>query len=320
MFRGRQLVAAALLSVSGTISAAPSFRIELVDANPDAGFHFAYLLRIPESPGATALLVESNNSGKLHDDPLVHLAAARTFISGRGVGPYVAAELSLPLLVPAFPRPESHPDLYTHALDRDSLLITKGPLQRLDLQLLRMVDDARERLKASGIIVHDKFLMCGFSASGSFANRFAFLHPEKLLGVASGAVNGIPMLPAAAHSGQRLDYPLGTNDLERITSKGFNISAWRSLPQFIFMGALDENDTAPYKDAFSDDEREIIYSVIGRKMQPDRWQTAQRLYLEQQPAVTFVTYGGVGHWTNRRINDDVANFFRAVLQAAETEK
>jgi dienelactone hydrolase len=322
MFHNRLvlLVAAILVAAVGAASANPGFRIDLVEANPAAGFHYPYLLRVPDrirKEGAVALLVESNNSGELHDDPLVHLAAARTFISGRGVGPYVAAELSLPLLVPAFPRPESNQTLYTHALDRDALLIKEGPLERLDMQLLRMVEDAQARLKANGVDVHEKFLMCGFSASGTFANRFAFLHPDRLLGVAAGAVNGMPMLPAAAHNGKELDYPLGTRDLERITSRSFNRAAWRALPQFIFMGALDENDTAPYKDAFSDEEREIIYSAIGRNMQPDRWHTAQRIYLEHNSSASFVTYGAVGHWTDRRINDDVVNFFSAVLRSVE---
>lgn len=326
MFRNklmRYAVGFMVAAYGATVVAAPAFRVDLIEANPAAGFHHPYFLRTPtglKGGASIVLLVESNNTGALDDDPSVHVEAARSFISGRGVGPYVARELSLPLLVPVFPRLESSPNLYTHALDRDTLLIKDGPLKRLDIQLLRMVEDARGRLSQSGVATLDKFLICGFSASGSFANRFAFLHPEKLLGVAAGAVNGIPMLPVATYNDKRLNYPLGVNDLQAIAKTPFNKEIWRALPQYIFMGALDENDTAPFGDAFSDEERDVIYSAVGRKMQPDRWQAAQRIYLEQQASITFVTYGAVGHWTDRRINDDVVNFFRAILRRVEAEK
>lgn len=325
MFHNRltRYAAGILVAAHGAAVAAPAFRVDLIEANPTAGFHYPYFLRTParlKSDAAVALLVEPNNSGMLDDDSSVHVEAARSLVSGAGVGPYVANELSLPLLVPAFPRLKSSPNLYTHALDRDALLIKGGPLERLDLQLLRMVEDARRRLKRSNVVLHEKFFICGFSASGTFANRFAFLHPERLLGVAAGAVNGIPMLPVITYDGKRLNYPLGVNDLQSITTVRFNVDAWRALPQYIFMGAIDENDTAPFSDAFSDEERDLIYSVIGRKMQPDRWQRAQRIYLEQQASVTFVTYGGIGHWTDRRINDDVVNFFRAILRRLGHEK
>ena len=78
------------------------------------------------------------------------------------------------------------------------------------------------------------------------------------------------------------------------------------------MGTADHNDAVQFSDAYSNDEQKIIYKVIGKPMAL-RWQTAQAIYRTQDPNVTFVTYGRVGHWTDSRINRDVINFFSSIL-------
>ena len=89
----------------------------------------------------------------------------------------LAQRLGTPVLVPVFPRPASQWRIYTHALDRDALEITSGPLRRIDLQLAAMIGHAQEVLTDNGALVKDRVLMYGFSASGNFTNRFAALHP-----------------------------------------------------------------------------------------------------------------------------------------------
>jgi pimeloyl-ACP methyl ester carboxylesterase len=288
-----------------------------VDAQPGKGFNFPYVLRLPAEPESArkALLVETNNTG-LDDDPAHEIEAVRAFVTNGGVGPFVAAALQVPLLVPVFPRPKSTPLLYTHALDRDSILIRDGPLRRIDNQLLHMIEDARERLARRNLVVPEAVFMCGFSASGSFANRFAFLHPDKVLGVAVGGINALPMAPIARRAGRVLRFPLGIADLDPLTEGRADLPTWRKVPQMIFMGTLDDNDAAKFSDAYSDDERRTITVAFGAKMDA-RWQTLQQIYLEQKPAVTFVTYGGVGHGTDGRINRDVANFFDSILRKRE---
>lgn len=76
------------------------------------------------------------------------------------------------MLVPVFPRPTSNWQIYTHALDRDSLITTVSGLERIDLQLLAMIDDARQRLKERDVLIGNEVFLNGFSASGSFVNRF----------------------------------------------------------------------------------------------------------------------------------------------------
>ena len=286
----------------------------VVQANPAAGFEFPYILRLPKVKAVSAkhyLIVETNNSG-LSDDINQHIDKTKSEALGQGPGPMVASDLQMPLLEPVFPRSETDNLVYTHALDRDTMLINKGKSERLDLQLLEMVKDARVRLTKMNVEVEEKFVMLGFSASGTFSNRFAFLHPGSLLVVASGAVNSIPMLPVEQVSETLLEYPLGLSDFKAITGREFELDSWLALPQMIYMGAVDDNDAVKFSDSYSPQERTIIHSVIGEAMN-QRWLKSQSIYLSTKPNVTFVTYGQVGHWTNGRIRNDMTNFVKSAI-------
>lgn len=290
----------------------------LVAAAPEKGFHYPYLLVVPSrassatAAGEAPLLVEPNNTGKVSDDFIVHLSAARD-LAQKAIGGYVARELGLPLLVPVFPRPEKQWELYTHQLDRDTLLVADGLLRRLDLQLLGMIDDARERLALQGWKVPEKVLLTGFSASGSFVNRFTALHPERVRAVAAGGLNGNLILPLATLDGRTLPYPLGVADLAAVSGRAFDAAAWKRVPQFLYMGAFDDNDAVQYDDGYTTAEKAIVDAVIGAKMQPDRWEHCQRLYRDAGANVEFRTYAGVGHFTDQKVNEELRDFFRGQL-------
>ncbi len=311
----------ALTSCSGSnpalSPASPESALQHIPASPGQGFNYPYILRMPPSNGAPPgdfLLVEPNNSGSLSDDPSVHMRDAEE-LSRKAVGAFVSKALNVPLLMPVFPRLESQPLVYTHLLDRDTMLIKSGPLARVDLQLLAMIEDARARLRAQGIPVHEKVLLTGFSASGALSNRFTFLHPERVQAVASGGVNGLLMLPLAQLGGTALPFPLGLSDFAEVGGQPFHQEAWRRVPQLIYMGADDQNDAVQNDDGYSEDERKIVYTAIGEKMQPDRWEHCQALYQAAAATVTFRTYQGMGHGTNRKINTEVAEFFRSAMNA-----
>jgi hypothetical protein len=294
-----------------------------VPAAPENGFNFPYLLFIPNSALAKQygyLLVEPNNTGRTSDDFEVHRAAAIALARDSSVGNFVAKRLGLPFLVPIFPRPASTKNVYTHSLDRDSILISEGPMRRLDLQLLSMISDARPRLEAMGHPVEPRFLLNGFSASGLFTNRFVYLHPHAMLAAAYGGLNCFIMLPVAKLKLHVLNYPVGIADLEKITDYPFDRAAYQALPQFAYMGADDTNDAVLYDDAYSDEERAIIFDVVGKKMMPDRWEAVQAVYQRQKVSARFKTYPGIGHGTNGNINTEVAEFFRQAIEAAEPKK
>ncbi len=183
-----------------------------IEADPASGFSHEYLLMIPKGTTKAEtlfLVVEPNNSGFTSDSIELHREGAIFVATKRSIGNIVATELHLPLLVPVFPRTRKENLVYTHALDRDAMLSQNEEIKRLDLQLLAMISDARLRLQDLGIPVEKKVVMTGFSASGSFVNRFTFLHPEKLQAVVSGGLNGILMLPKKEMNDHTLNYPLG---------------------------------------------------------------------------------------------------------------
>ncbi len=289
--------------------------LELIDADPGRGFEYPFLLALPARlapESARALLVEPNNTGRGDDDLGAHLAAARELAS-RAIGADVSRELGLPLLVPVFPRPATDWERYTHALDSDTLRIDAGPMRRLDLQLLAMVAVAKARLGARGIALPEKILLTGFSASGSFVNRFTALHPERVLGVAGGGLNGILIVPRAELAGLALPYPIGIADLAERVGAAFDLETWKRVPQRYYMGAQDENDAVQYDDAYTAAEKAIVDFTLGARMQPDRWERCQALYREAGANVSFRTYAHAGHFTDGPINRETIAFFRTVL-------
>ena len=289
-----------------------------IPAAPDKGFHFPYLLFIPTSAAAKPyayLLVEPNNTGKTSDDIEVHRNAAVSLARDSSVGNFVAKKLGVPLLVPIFPRPSSADRVYTHSLDRDTILITDGPLKRLDLQLLAMIADARPRLATMGHPVNSKVLMNGFSASGLFANRFTFLHPREVAAAAYGGVNCFVMLPVAEFKKNALNFPLGLADFEKLTGQPFDRAAYQTIPQFSYMGEDDTNDALVHEDAYSMEERSLVFNLLAEKM-PDRWKAVQAVYESEKLPVQFKTYPGIGHGTDGKINTEVAEFFRAAIEKA----
>ena len=292
---------------------------ELVEipAAPKKGFNFPYLLFVPEVGDGKRydyLLVETNNTGRVSDDLEVHHAAAAALARDSSVGNFVAKALRIPLLVPVFPRPASTGNVYTHSLDRDTMLIADGPLKRLDLQLLAMMADAQPRLAAMKRPVGSKVLLNGFSASGLFANRFALLHPQAVAAVACGGINGFITLPLAQLKSRPLPFPVGIGDLEKIAGRSFDRPAYFAIPQFAYMGAEETNDAVVYRDAYSDEERTLIFELLGRTMMPDRWEAVQAVYQAEKVPIQFRTYAGIGHGTDARINKEVAEFFRGVIE------
>ncbi len=289
--------------------------ILILPGNAKNGYEHSFIVYIPEGTlknERIPLLVEPNNSGFTNDSIEVHLESALYLASKSSVGNNVSRMLKIPLLVPVFPRPSSYDLIYTHALDRDVMMEENKNLKRLDLQLINMAMEAKQQLKSLGVETEDRIFMSGFSASGTFVNRFSFLHPEIIKALAIGGLNSKLMLPVKELEGNELDYPLGINDFNKISGKSFNANSYREISQFIYMGELDENDAVKNNDAYSEKEREIIYSVIGEDMQ-SRWKNSQDLYKNSQINVRFKTYEGVGHWTTSEMLWEIIRFFQAEM-------
>lgn len=202
--------------------------------------------------------------------------------------------------------------MYTHALDRDTLLYENDSFPRIDKQLNSMVDDARLILAEKDILLQDKFLLNGFSASASFANRFTALYPERVAAVAAGGINCMTILPMEHLQDCELIYPVGIADIKQIAELEFQLSVFADVPQYYYMGAEDKNDTLPFDDAFSQPEREIIIKVLGEDM-GDRWEKCKIAYESQTVHTEFRMFPGVGHETTAEMNAEIVKFFMQVM-------
>jgi hypothetical protein len=178
-----------------------------------------------------------------------------------------------------------------------------------------MIGDARRRLSAEGHPVQPKILIEGFSASGMFVSRFTFLHPEIVAAAAFGGVNGFLMLPVRSLGGHELNYPVGLADYAAIAGHGFEKAVFDAIPQFAFMGEADTNDAVQFDDAYSLNDRTLIFSLIGRKMLPDRWMAVEQIYHSEGANVRFTIFSGIGHGTDGRIHTALANFFISAVNA-----
>jgi hypothetical protein len=307
------------LAVAGSAAADEAVVSETLRVSPGAGdtFRWPYYLHIPadaldaaRAGHAPALLVVPNNTGFVDDDFAVHDKAARGLCGGWQRT--LAERLGVPLLVPAFPRPAKQALMYTHALDRDTLLTRDPSLRRLDLQLVAMIDDARTRLAARHLPIRARVLLDGYSASGMFVSRFVALHPTAVLAAAIGSPGGWPLAPVPALDGTPLRYPLGVADLAAVAGAPFDRDAWRRVRLLLYLGDRDDNDSVPNDDSYDEPDRETAMTRLG-PTPVARWPVAEKLYRAAGCACDFKLHPGVDHKPSQQMRDDVTAFFRRAL-------
>lgn len=285
-------VAFLLLGIAAVPVLGQSYEILKVNADAGAGFQWPYYLGIPSQVKTpTVLLVEPNNTGTVSDDPQFHDDAARRLIT---YSVYFAATVGSPMLVPAFPRPTVAAAGYTHALDRTALLTKVSKLERIDLQLLAMVADARIRLAGRGMQVEEKFWMRGFSASGSFVSRFVILHPDRVKAASIGAPGFGPTLPVGQWKGQRLDFHVGTADLGEIIGAPFDADSFSKLPLQVYVGDADDN-IVQWFNPLTDKEVSLIDTLFGGPNCFYRWPGYEAAFRSANANAQFVIFPGLGH-------------------------
>jgi dienelactone hydrolase len=218
----------------------------------------------------------------------------------------MAEKLGVPMLVPAFPRPEA---VYTQALTRAAMVTSVAKLERIDLQLIAMVDDARKSPALKNIPLDAKILIVGFSASGMFANRFTALHPERVKAAAIGSPGGWPIAPVSQWSGKPLRYPVGVADVKELTGQAFDTTAFEAVPLFFFMGNDDDNDSVTHTDSFDPDDRDLVNDTFGFCLL-SRWPAAKQIYDSIGSNCTFKLYPDVEHDFTSAMRKDVVSFFR----------
>jgi len=289
--------------------------VQRFKASPNNGYYADFYLYVPQRVELAAregkeitILVQPNNSGINSDDPDVHRRDAwqTGFERHR-----IADELGVVLLVPAFIRPGEDWQTYTHALDRDSLTTQRADLKRIDLQLLAMIDHARAQLATDGIPTDPKILIQGFSASGMFANRFTILHPDRVKAATIGSPGGWSIAPVAEYDGQPLPYPAGIADLEALTGNTFDAATYNVIPQLIYMGSLDNNDSLDFEDGWDTADAQLVNQLFGTDPL-SRWDDAKGIYSTAGTNTQFLLIAGIGH-DRKELQTYSTEFFKKVL-------
>jgi hypothetical protein len=315
----RDLEGNPLLTFTFSFEIEENFKVIKFPANPAKGFYWPYYLSYPNGLGQNVrLLVQPNNSSTVSDDPAFHDQEAYELIRSTS---WFAVNLGVPFLVPTFPRPQTFqvPEgggLYTHALDRYSLWLPTVPenLRRVDLQLMAMINDARDRLAETGRAMDEKILIMGFSGSGAFSIRFTTLHPEIVKAVSPGAPGGWPTAPINDWEGITLRYPIGVADVEELTGQPFNLNAFRKVAKYIYAGDQDVNNALDVRDMPQEDKDKICALLTcGPYKIVNRWPIAQQMYKSAGVQGHFVIYPGAGHFYTPQMWDDRLTFFRSFV-------
>lgn len=146
---------------------------------------------------------------------------------------------------------------------------------------------------------------------------FTFLHPRDVVASAYGGLNCFIMLPVAELKTHALNFPLGLADIEKLAGRPFDRAGYQTIPQFAYMGENDTNDAVVHEDAYSIEERSLVFTLLAEKM-PERWKAVQAVYENEKLPVQFKTYPGIGHGTDGKINSEVAEFFRGAIEKAKS--
>lgn len=304
-------ISASLVTTFAQVQTPVKIEAERIAADPSRNFSYPYYLYVPaelRTPVARnqkqTILVLPNNTGKISDDFAIHEADVKKRM---GQVPAIATLLKVAVLMPVFPRPESDWRIYTQALDRDAMLTTRKEYRRLDLQLVAMIDDARKRLAREKLTFDRRVLINGFSAQGMFANRFTFLHPDRVKAAAIGSPGGWPIAPVAKYNEKALRYPIGLGDFRQVSGRKVDLDKLRRVPLFIFMGDKDDNDSVPFGDSYDDEDRELIIPLFGKKP-VERWELAKSLYRQAGLNAQFKLYADVAHTVTPAMRDDIRDF------------
>lgn len=308
-------IACAILITAAIMLGPYALRVQHFIASPANGYYADFYLYVSPAAARAArngkivtILVQPNNSGISSDDPAVHRKDAWWTGFERHK---IANALGVGLLVPAFIRPGEDWTIYTHALDRDTLTTERADLKRIDLQLIAMIDDARSELAAAGIQTDEKILIQGFSASGMFANRFTILHPDRVKAATIGSPGGWPVAPLASFNAEQLPYPAGVADLESLTGTPFDAAAYNLVPQLIYMGSLDDNDSLDFTDGWDEAAAGQVNRLFGDNPIL-RWEDAAAIYQAAGANAQFLLVEGIGH-DRKSLQDYSTEFFKEIL-------
>ncbi|SDX88979.1 Carboxypeptidase regulatory-like domain-containing protein [Halobellus clavatus] len=315
-----------------------TYSFQLIEGNPDAGFHFPYFIYTPplaaDANDDTTLTRPFVVGFRLKDVDTTweqNVAEGRDFIRSGRVRT-IADELRAPALVALLPT--NPPDESFELLDHNALQVTEPPYERLDRQLLSMISDARERLADEPYEIATKIHLLGFSDAGRMVDQFTMLHPDRVNAASSGG-NGFATIPQdrltediprrRPPTMETLRWPVGTADLERLTGEAFDSESWVDVDQFRYIGAEDQGDPedlehpSDYTHAksyrhFGDSRQQLLLDIFGWKQVDERFETSREIFDTVGATADFTVYDGVGHSVPDTVRRGVLDFHRRSMR------
>ena len=291
-------------------------------AKPEMGFNFGYLIFIPISLLTNPILIIEGPSvseiGPIEKAIEIVYNKAVFELSTGGFPHFLAKKLHCPIIMPLFPRPEdkeNNTDIFTHALTSQSMSIADSPIARIDLQLIAMFEDIKNRFLHANIELYDRFIVKGFSAGGEFAHRFTVLHPNYVLAAISGGCMHSFTLPLKTYYGETLLWPNGLGNMDQYSNINPCFEEYQSIQQLFYMGDIDYNDSVPYRDSYTEEERQQVYRLFGKIGMPDRWNLYQELIKELKlNHIVCITQHGIDHKPGNDIRQYIVNYLQNIIQ------
>ena len=230
------------------------FEIYLVEPEKEDEFKLPYVLVVPENvKNGSKLIVESNNRERddLEKNIDYSTKKGRDFLIENAINEVIGnrkhfgrieylKNIEAPMIMPIIPAVNGGTPYYQQ-LSRESLRIndSSSDFYRIDEQVCKMIEDTKRIIAEKGIYIDDKVFMNGYSSSGVFAQRFAFLHPEIIDTVLIGGAGGSIPMPSDCMGNDKLEYPLGTKDYEHITGKKFDLESYKQINFQYYLAELE---------------------------------------------------------------------------------
>lgn len=207
------------------------YSVQVVYPSRDDNYSIPYVLVIPNEMKENSLLaVEVNNLEKDNEDDLLDNALLTAYNLTNKLKEY-----DNPVLIPILPSVSGGVPYYQQLLKECFDVSSDNNFYRIDLQVLNIIRDAKEKLSKK-VEINEKVFLNGYSSSGVFAQRFALLHPDIVDTLCVGGASGSIPIPIT-----ELEYPLGILDFEKITGKPFDLDAYSQIKFRYYVGSLEDS-------------------------------------------------------------------------------
>jgi hypothetical protein len=306
--------------------------VQKIEADPDAGFHSPYFLYTPDF----RLVGESVTDSQ--ERPLVVTAYPwgdfEERVEGasgpdRGITGRIADAMNCPVLSVPLTLTRGHLGLEPQELTLARELEIDDPRrERVDLQFIAMIEDAKSRLNNGAYTIADGVHYDGGSSAAYFIEKIAPLHPEYINAYSFGA-NGLAFLPfeeltddIPVHGSPDrtiIPYPIGAGNLEELTGEAFNKEAWMDIEQFRWIGGEDQDPEDPknhiHKRFRGNGEiDQVVEEIFGTLQVDDRFETSREIYDHLDVPATFRKFEGQPHAPDWEYMVEAADFHKEQIE------